>query len=60
MRRVEEKTLIRVNELSEIDKRKIVWEIIQLLQKEELSYQQAVDLLEVTKVQLKNIPVKIF
>ena len=41
------------------DRRRIVWGIIQVLQEEELSYQQAVELLNDTKVQLKNIPIKI-
>lgn len=46
--------------LSVLEERKIVWEVIKLFQNEKLSYQQAVELLEETKAQLKNIPINIF
>lgn len=56
----EEKPVIRTGDLSVRDKRKIAWGIIKTFQGEGLSYRQAVEVLEDTKDQLKNIPIKIF
>ena len=51
--------LIYTQNLSELDKRRIVWGIIKLFQAEGISYRQAVELLDDTKYQLKNIPIKV-
>lgn len=55
----EQKPLIQQRELTELEKREIVWSVIQLLQSKNLSYYQAVELLEDTKGQLKYIPINI-